>query len=96
MMLRRAATSVWCLALLVVLIGNVPAHAFEIREVTSPLGIKALLVEDYAVPIVTVSVSFRGGSTQDPAGKEGMSNLLSTLFDEGAGAYDSKAFQARL
>ena len=72
------------------------AIAVEIQQVKSPLGISAWLVEDYAVPLVTVAVSFRGGSSQDPVNKEGMADLLSTLFDEGAGGYDSRAFQARL
>jgi len=72
------------------------ARAIEVGEVQSPGGLKAWLVEDYTVPIITVSVHFRGGSTQDPVGKEGMANLLSALFDEGAGPYDSKTFQARI
>lgn len=73
-----------------------PASAVEIQQVTSKLGIKAWLVEDYTVPIVTVAVSFRGGSVQDPPGKEGLANLISTLFDEGAGDLNSKAFQSKL
>ncbi|MEM7463663.1 MAG: pitrilysin family protein [Pseudomonadota bacterium] len=72
------------------------AQAITIQEVEAESGVKAWLVEDYTVPIVTISASFRGGATQDPEGKEGMASLLSTLFDEGAGPYDSKDFQARL
>ena len=72
------------------------ARAITIQEVEADSGVKAWLVEDYTVPIVTISASFRGGATQDPEGKEGMASLLSTLFDEGAGPYDSKNFQARL
>src|ERR1041384_3039567 len=53
----------------------------EIQEVTSDKGIKAWLVEDYTVPIVTVRFSCQGGNTQDPVGKEGLSNLMSALFD---------------
>ncbi|MGI9399824.1 MAG: M16 family metallopeptidase [Rhizobiaceae bacterium] len=71
-------------------------RAITIQEVEGNSGIKAWLVEDYTVPIITISASFRGGATQDPDGKEGMASLLSTLFDEGAGPYDSKDFQARL
>ncbi|MFZ1814654.1 MAG: pitrilysin family protein [Rhizobiaceae bacterium] len=72
------------------------ARAVEIREVTSPGGITAWLVEDYSVPIISMAVSFAGGSTQDPQGREGMAELISALFDEGAGPYDSKQFQARI
>lgn len=70
--------------------------AVDIQEVTSDKGITAWLVEDYSVPIVTIRFSFDGGSAQDPAGKEGLANLMSGLFDEGAGDLDSDAFQAAL
>ena len=36
------------------------------------------------------------GPAADPAGKEGLANLLSTLLDEGAGPYGSEEFQRRL
>jgi zinc protease len=68
----------------------------DIQEVTSEKGIKAWLVEDYTVPIITVRFSFQGGNTQDPPGKDGLSNLMSALFDEGAGDLDSDAFQTKL
>ena len=70
--------------------------AVDIQEVKSDSGVTAWLVEDYTVPIVTVRFSFKGGSTQDPAGKEGLANLMTGLFDEGAGDLDSDAFQERL
>jgi zinc protease len=70
--------------------------AVTIQEVVSEKGIKAWLVEDYSVPIVSVRFAFGGGSTQDPAGKEGLANLMTGLFDEGADNLDSDAFQERL
>ncbi|MDQ2633278.1 MAG: insulinase family protein [Pseudomonadota bacterium] len=74
-----------------------PAHAeVAIQEVTSEKGVTAWLVEDYSVPIVTIRFSFKGGSTQDPAGKEGLAELMSALFDEGAGEFDSDTFQTKL
>ncbi len=76
---------------------GLPAEAMKIEQVTSPGGIKAWLVENDAVPLVTVSFAFRGaGSSQDPADKEGLANLLSTMLDEGAGTLDSSAFQTQL
>jgi zinc protease len=75
----------------------VPARAaMTIQEVRSDSGVTAWLVEDYAVPIVSLRFAFDGGSTQDPAGKEGVANLMTGLFDEGAGEMDSDAFQVRL
>ncbi|WP_348629038.1 pitrilysin family protein [Mesorhizobium sp. YM1C-6-2] len=74
-----------------------PAQAnVDIQQVRSEKGITAWLVEDYSVPIVTIRFSFKGGNTQDPEGKEGLSELMSGLFDEGAGELDSDAFQIKL
>jgi zinc protease len=72
---------------------SLPARAATVQEVISPMGIKAWLVEDYTVPIVTMNVAFIGGAAQDPEGKAGLSNLLSGLLDEGAGDLDSRAFR---
>lgn len=75
------------------LITNV--HAIDIKQITSDKGIKALLVEDYTLPIIAISISFEGGSTQDPDGKEGTLRLMTALMDEGAGDLDSVAYQAK-
>ncbi len=72
------------------------AHAVDIQTVVSDKGIKALLVEDYTVPLISLSYSFRGGSTQDAKGKEGTSQLLTNMLDEGAGDIKSQAFQEKL
>lgn len=71
-------------------------HAVEIKEITSPGGIKALLVEDYTVPLIAVSYQFRGGSTQDLPGKEGTAQLLTNTLDEGAGDILSQDFLRKL
>ncbi len=89
-MLRVLAT-----AILFTLLGPLVARAMEIQEVVSPKGIKAWLVEDHALPALTLRFAFRGGTTQDPAGKEGLVNLMAGLFDEGAGDLDSEAFQKK-
>lgn len=70
--------------------------AVKIQDVTSENGISAWLVEDYTVPIITVRFAFKGGSTQDPDGKDGLATLISGLFDEGAGELDADAFQEKL
>ncbi|MBL8582002.1 MAG: insulinase family protein [Rhizobiaceae bacterium] len=67
-----------------------------IQEVKSDSGVTAWLVEDYTLPLITINFAFGGGSTQDPAGKEGLATLMSGLFDEGAGDLDSDTFQSRL
>jgi zinc protease len=72
------------------------AMAMKIQEITSPGGIKAWLVEDHAVPLIAMRFAFEGGSSQDPAGKEGLANYLAGMLDEGAGDLNSKQFQERM
>lgn len=75
----------------------VPALAqAEVREVVSRTGVRAWLLEDHSLPVVSLSFSFEGGAAIDPAGKEGLSTLLAATLDEGAGPLDSRAFQGGL
>lgn len=73
-----------------------PSVAVDVQEVTTPSGLDYWLVSDNTVPLITVSFSFTGGSVLDPAGKEGLSDLLSATLDEGAAELDSQAFQTKL
>ena len=73
------------------------AEAMRIQEVRSPGGISAWLVEEHSVPLMAMRFAFDGaGSSQDPAGKEGLANFLSTILDEGAGDLTAQAFQERM
>lgn len=95
-LLPRLAAVVGC-SLLGALSTPAPAEAVEIREVTSPGGIRALLVEDYTNPLVAVNFAFEGaGATADAAGREGTANLLTGLLDEGAGDIGSREFQEKI
>jgi len=93
-MLRSLAAALVALAL--ALTAGTAAAAMKIVPVTSPGGIKAWLVEERAIPMIALKLNFRGGASLDPDGKEGLSNLLAGLLDEGAGPYDAAAFQQRL
>ncbi|RVD50565.1 insulinase family protein, partial [Mesorhizobium sp. M7A.F.Ca.ET.027.03.2.1] len=84
------------LSILFLILPALTARAMDIQSVTSPKGITAWLVEDYSVPVVAIRFVFGGGSTQDPVGKEGLANLMTGLFDEGAGPLDSEDFQIKL
>jgi zinc protease len=84
------------LSVLFLILPALAARAMDIQEVKSPKGITAWLVEDHTVPIIAVRFVFDGGTAQDPAGKEGLANLMTGLFDEGAGELDSDAFQVKL
>jgi zinc protease len=80
--------------LVLLLVGSIlPAAAMDVREVTSPGGIKAWLVTSHTVPLIAMSFSFEGGATLDPKGKEGVAHYLTGMMDEGAADLDSAAFQ---
>ena len=84
------------LSLFFLVVTLLPARAVEVQRVVSPGGVEAWLVEDHTNPIISLDLAFRGGGALDAAGKEGTAHLLSGLLDEGAGEFDSQAFQARL
>ena len=73
-----------------------PAEAIDIKQVVSPGGIEAWLVEEHTIPVIAVSILFEGGAYHDPEGKAGLSYLLSATLDEGAADIPSEAFQRRL
>jgi len=73
-----------------------PADAIEIKSVRSPGGIEAWLVEDHKIPVVSVEWTFKGAGSRDPAGKQGLSELVARTMDEGAGPLDARTFQAKL
>ena len=85
-------------ALTVVALWLIPAsaQAIDIQRVVSPRGIEVWLVEDHRVPVISLQMAFRGGSALDPAGKEGLSQMVAALLDEGAGNLDSQEFQRKL
>ena len=69
------------------------AGAVDIERVATPAGIEVWYSREARIPIVSVALAFRGGAALDPAGKEGLAAFAAGLFDEGAGALDSQAFQ---
>lgn len=83
-------------ALLLVFVTIAPGHAVEIKEVISPKGIRAWLVQDDFVPLISMRFSFKGGAAQEAKDKDGLANLMTGLFDEGAGDLDSETFQQKL
>jgi len=73
-----------------------PASATTIERIVSAGGIEAWLVREPAVPLVVVDFAFGGGAVQDPSGKAGTAELVSSMLDDGVGDYDSKTFHDRL
>jgi zinc protease len=67
----------------------------KIAEVTTPLGLKAWLVEDRSTPVVSLTFSFDGGSARDSEAHKGLTNITATLLTDGAGPLDAQAFKQR-
>jgi zinc protease len=72
------------------------SRTVNVQQLVTPRGVKAWLVEDYAVPLLSLDFAFKGGASQDPPGKTGAATMLAALLDEGAGDLDSQAFQQAL
>jgi zinc protease len=71
-------------------------YAADIREIRSPGGISAWLVEERSLPIVAIRFAFDGGSAQEAAGKEGTAGLLAAMLDQGAGELSAAEYQKQI
>lgn len=81
------------LAFTLALAASLPARAaVDIKEITTPGGFDAWLVEEHSIPFVALELRFRGGTSVDADGKRGAVNLMTALLEEGAGEMDAKAF----
>src|SRR5262249_51690130 len=97
-LLRHLASAIAVLAFVavtIVLATPAPA-AMDVQEVTSLGGIKAWLIEEHSMPLISVGVGFHGGWALDPKGKDGLATFASATLDEGAGDLESREFQQRL
>lgn len=109
--MRQSVRVIFALFAIVVAVNGVSAPAvakdlkvetqagkfIDIKEVRSPGGITAWLVEDHTVPVIAVEFGFLdAGGKQDPTDKQGLAQLASNMLDEGAGELDSQGFQGEL
>ncbi len=81
-------------ALILIFVAGPLRAEIEIKEVTSPGGITAWLVEDHAIPFTALEIRFKGGASLDAEGKRGAINLMTGLIEEGAGDLTAQEFQA--
>jgi zinc protease len=90
---RTAGAAVLAAALLT--LAQTPADATQIERVVSPGGIEAWVVHEPS-PLIALDFAFEGGSDQDPADKPGVAYLAASVWDDGAGDLDAKAFHGKL
>ncbi len=71
-------------------------QAFEFKEVKTDKGIKFWFVEDRNIKLVSLSFSFSGGAIFDSEKKEGTTNLMTSLLDEGTENFSSLDYKLAL
>jgi len=59
-------------------------------------GVKVYLVEQHALPIVSVELNFDGGAVSDPVGKEGLASVCMAMLTEGTQRLDKIAYNEAL
>jgi predicted Zn-dependent peptidase len=63
-----------------------------IRHLALSNGIKVLLMEKHAVPLVQVDLVIRAGALMDPEGKTGLAGMTISMLTEGAGSRNALEF----
>ena len=64
-------------------VASAPALSAAIERTVLSNGLVLLLKEDHALPLVSVSVAFRGGMEQDPPELNGLSALTGSVWTKG-------------
>ena len=72
------------------------SSAIEFEELETVKGIPFWFVKDSSLPLVSLSFSFKGGSFLDPKDKEGSTNLMVSLLDEGTENFSGNNFKLSL
>lgn len=73
-----------------------PFNLPEVQTFKLDNGIAVYLVEQHTLPIVSLDLSFDGGSIADPVGKEGLASVCMAMMSEGTAALDKLAFSEAL
>jgi len=68
----------------------------KMKPFTLKNGIKVYLVEQHALPIVSVELNFDGGGITDPDGKEGLASVCMAMLTEGTQRMDKIAYSEAL
>ncbi len=89
---RRIATQVLATVFALFAIALPASATVDIKEVKTPGGLTAWLVEDHSIPFMALEIRFRGGASLDMPGKRGATNLMTYLLEEGAGDMDARAY----
>lgn len=73
-----------------------PLSLPKIKTFTLRSGIKVFLVEQHALPLLSLDLNFDGGARTDPPGKAGLASMCMNLVNEGTRALDKIAYNEAL
>jgi len=73
-----------------------PFRLPAMKPFTLRSGVKVYLVENHALPLVSMDLSFEGGAAVDPKGKEGLASVCMAMLTEGTEQLDKIAYAERL
>lgn len=73
-----------------------PFRLPAMKPFTLKNGIKVYLVEQHALPIVSMDLNFDGGSITDPKGKDGLAGVCTQLLTEGTEKLDKIQYSEAL
>ena len=65
-----------------------PLRLPKVKPFTLGNGVRVFLVEQHALPIVSIDLSFDGGAMTDPKGKEGLASVCMAMLTEGTDKLD--------
>jgi zinc protease len=80
-------------------LAQTPAQVFQLpafQRVQLPNGLTLLLLEKHELPLISIEAGLRSGSVADPAGKEGVASLTSSLLRKGTATRSSEQFSSDL
>ena len=69
------------------------SEAIQFESLETKNGIKFWLIEDKTLPLVSLSFSFKGGSILDPINQDGVTNLMTSLLDEGTQNFTASEYR---
>ena len=76
-----------------------PPRAFKLaapRESVLPNGLRLVVVESHAAPVVSMSLVVPAGDVYDPAGKEGLAAMTAVVLTKGTATRSAEAISASI
>lgn len=73
-----------------------PARFPPFQQVVLTNGVRLMLVENHAQPVLSISLTMPAGSAYDPAGKEGLASMVAQLLTKGAGGRSADQIAATI